>query len=141
VQIGAPQEVYERPRTRFAAEFLGDSNFMSGLVRDRAVVVADGTSIQVGGALPVAGSLATLAVRPEKITVLASGQAGPGGWNSLGAIVKTVIYAGPALTYVVETPNGALLKVFSQNRDGVVLPEGRPVVLTWSPDHTVALED
>ena len=141
VQIGAPQDVYERPRTRFAAEFLGDSNFLSGLVRDRTVVTADGTSIQVGGALPAAGSQATLAVRPEKINVLAADQAGPPGWNSLTAAVKTVIYAGPALTYVVAAPNGALLKVFAQNKDGIVLPEGRAVVLSWSPEHTVALED
>jgi hypothetical protein len=31
--------------------------------------------------------------------------------------------------------------VFAQNKDGVVLPEGRAVVLSWSPEHTVALED
>jgi spermidine/putrescine transport system ATP-binding protein len=141
VQIGVPQEVYERPRTRFAAEFLGDSNFMSGVVRDRAVVVADGTQVQVGRALPTTGSQVTLAVRPEKIAVLAADQAGPGGWNSLSAVVKTVIYAGPALTYVIEIPNRTLLKVFAQNKDGVVLPEGMPVVLSWSPEHTIVLED
>ena len=141
VQIGAPQEVYERPRTRFAAEFLGDSNFLSGSVRDRAVAVADGTLVQVSGNLPAQAATVTLAVRPEKIAILAADQTGPQGWNRLGAIVKTVIYAGPALTYVVEAPDGSLLKVFAQNKDGVVLPEGRPVALSWSPDHTVVLED
>ena len=141
VQIGAPQEVYERPRTRFAAEFLGDSNFLSGSVRDRAVAVADGTMVQVSGNLPAQGAKVTLAVRPEKIAILAADKTGPQGWNSLGAVVKTVIYAGPALTYVVETPDGSLLKVFAQNKDGVVLPEGGPVALSWSPDHTVVLED
>ena len=141
VQIGAPQEVYERPRTRFAAEFLGDSNFLSGSVRDRSVSVADGTMVQVSGKLPAQGAAVTLAVRPEKIAILATDQTGPQGWNSLGAVVKTVIYAGPALTYVVETPDGSLLKVFAQNKDGIVLPTGQPVTLNWSPDHTVALED
>ena len=141
VQIGAPQEVYERPRTRFAAEFLGDSNFMSGSVRDGAVTVADGTMVQVSGKLPANGATVTLAVRPEKIAITAADRAGAQGGNSLGAVVKTVIYAGPALTYVVETPDGSLLKVFAQNKDGIVLPTGQTVNLNWSPDHTVALED
>jgi spermidine/putrescine transport system ATP-binding protein len=141
VQIGAPADIYERPRTRFAAEFLGDSNFLSGVVKAGALELPDGSAVRVGGPLPAESAPATVAVRPEKIAIQRAGASAPEGWNILSARVSTVIYAGPALTYVVETPAGAKLKVFAQNKDGVVLEEGSSVILAWSPAHSVAVED
>jgi putative spermidine/putrescine transport system ATP-binding protein/spermidine/putrescine transport system ATP-binding protein len=61
--------------------------------------------------------------------------------NTLGARVDTVIYAGPALTYVLTTSDGTALKLFAQNRDGTVLANGSEITLTWSPEHTIVVED
>ncbi len=141
VQAGVPAEIYERPRTRFSAEFLGDSNFLSGTVAGDGVVLPAGGRVHVKGPLPAEGMHATLAVRPEKMTLLPEGRPFPDGANTLSARVSAVIYAGPALTYMLETPTGAPLKVFAQNRDGTVLATGSSVVVSWAPEHTVAVED
>src|SRR6185312_14276564 len=70
VQEGAPAEIYERPRSRFAASFLGDANFLTGTVTATGVSVA-GRLIRTSLPLPPSGSTATLAVRPEKMKLLA----------------------------------------------------------------------
>jgi spermidine/putrescine transport system ATP-binding protein len=137
VQIGAPQEVYERPITRFAAAFLGDSNFLNGVVEGGAVRLPDGTLVQASGTLPASGQTVTLAVRPEKMSVTAS----PGLVNQLEARVTTVIYAGPALSYHLQTVDGTEIKLFAQNHDGRLLPEGQMITLHWSPDHTIVVAD
>ncbi|MGM4985371.1 MULTISPECIES: ABC transporter ATP-binding protein [Rhizobium] len=141
VQIGAPAEVYERPKTRFAAQFLGDSNFLNGTIANGGVRLADGTLVRCHGPLSSTGNSATLAVRPEKMSILPAGTSPEAGLNALAARIETVIYAGPALTYVLVTPDGTSLKLFAQNRDGTVLASGTDVTLAWSPDHTIAVED
>jgi len=133
VQIGEPATVYERPRTRFAAEFLGDSNFLPGIVENGGVRLEDGGMVEVAGTLPSAGKKVTLAVRPEKMSPSGDGK------NQISAQIKTVIYAGPVLSYHLVTNQGRELKLFSQNRDGNLLREGENVTLSWAPEHTVAL--
>lgn len=137
VQIGEPEEIYERPLTRFAAEFLGDSNFLTGVVEGGAVRLATGAVLQASGALPANGQKVTLAVRPEKMSVVASDRA----VNKIDARIVTVIYAGPALSYILEAPDGVRLKLFALNTDGSLMKEGQMVTLHWSADHTIAVAD
>jgi spermidine/putrescine transport system ATP-binding protein len=137
VQIGAPQDVYEKPLTRFAAEFLGDSNFLHGRVEDADVRIADGTIVRVAGTLPPSGTEVTLAIRPEKMSIGGGDSAG----NTLKAEITTVIYAGPALSYILKTADGMQVKLFAQNRDGHVMREGETVTLAWSPEHTIAVAE
>jgi putative spermidine/putrescine transport system ATP-binding protein/spermidine/putrescine transport system ATP-binding protein len=136
VQEGTPVAIYERPTTRFAAMFLGDANFLTG------DPVAGG--LQVGGQLiRVAGAATsqTVAVRPEKITLLAAGAAGAHADNRLAAVVRQVIYAGAATTYLLEGADGTALRVFAQNRDGAPLLPGTSVMLGWSAAHTIPVTD
>jgi putative spermidine/putrescine transport system ATP-binding protein/spermidine/putrescine transport system ATP-binding protein len=140
VQMGAPADVYERPKTRFAAQFLGDSNFLTGTVEGDGVRLADGSLMRCLGDLPPAGTPATLAIRPEKMSVQSSDTAPAPDLNTLSARIETVIYAGPALTYVLKTPDGTALKLFAQNRDGKVLANGSDVTLTWDAEHTILVE-
>ncbi len=129
VQMGAPAAIYERPATRFAAEFLGDSNFFTGKVSGGAITLPGGSRIAAPGLTD--GEEVTLAVRPEKITI------GEGPGNQLRARVLNAIYAGANLTYLMEGPGGMDLKVFAQNTDGVVLAKGAEVTLHWAPEHTI----
>ncbi|PZM14511.1 ABC transporter ATP-binding protein [Rhizobium tubonense] len=140
VQIGAPSEIYERPRTRFAAQFLGDANFLTGTVVAGGVKLGDGTLVRSSGPTGTIGTAATLAVRPEKMAVVRQGTATDPERNSLKATVQTVIYAGAALTYVLTTADGNELKLFAQNTDGTILPGRSEVTLSWSPSHTIAVE-
>jgi putative spermidine/putrescine transport system ATP-binding protein/spermidine/putrescine transport system ATP-binding protein len=138
VQDGKPADVYDRPRTRFAASFLGDANFLDGRIDGDVVVVGD-ARIRTTDQLPANGTV-TLAVRPEKIALTAVGES-DGVGNRLKAVVRDVIYAGAASTYFMEGPNGLALKVFSQNRDQKTMPAGTSMLLHWQPAHTVVLQE
>ncbi|WP_182086239.1 ABC transporter ATP-binding protein [Aureimonas sp. ME7] len=143
VQIGAPTEVYERPANRFAAEFLGDTNFLDGTVEGDGAVLPSGERIVSALALPPAGQRVTLAVRPEKIDIgdasgLGGDEGGP-GVNRLPAVIRASIYSGTAIIYDVEAAGGLVLKVFAQNRDARLRSPGDPVTLSWSANHTVPL--
>ncbi|WP_342241994.1 ABC transporter ATP-binding protein [Inquilinus sp. OTU3971] len=141
VQDGAPGEIYEQPRTRFAAGFLGDANFLEGMVATGGVEVQGGT-VRVAGPLPAAGSKVTLAVRPEKMQILAPNTAHTFE-NAMPATLREVIYAGAVSTYLLAGPDGRELKVFAQNRsqDSATPAPGSAVTLGWSAAHTIALED
>ena len=138
VQEGAPAEIYEHPRSRFAAAFLGDANFLQGTVRGEGVEVS-GALIRTAMPLPSPRASVTLAVRPEKILIAPAGASAPHADNRLEARVRAVIYAGLASTYLLDGPGGQELKVFAQNREAP-LASGADVSLTWSAAHTVVIE-
>ncbi len=140
VQIGAPAEVYERPKTRFAAEFLGDTNFLDGVAVAGGIRLANGSVIAVDRPLSAAGTVVTVAIRPEKILVGKFGRLADGSReNRVTAKIVTSVYAGTALTYTA-TFDGLTFKIFAQNSDARPYAVGDTVDLVWSPSHTVPLE-
>ena len=110
LQTAPPRELYERPRSRFVADFVGVNNFVPGVCRD---VAADGATIDTAlgvvrgvaadGVRP--GGRCVLAVRPENLVV------GNGGDNIVEARVILASYLGHALRYDVEAAAGVRLKV------------------------------
>ena len=75
-QLGAPEEVYERPADRFTAEFLGDINFIPGTVSRPGAVTTPVGGFAVSGATPAAGTKVSAAIRPERIRILPDGESG-----------------------------------------------------------------
>jgi spermidine/putrescine transport system ATP-binding protein len=139
VQHGAPAAIYERPRTRFAASFLGDANFFSGTVSGGGIAIGAAT-IHAESPLPPEGTTITIAVRPEKMTL---GAIAPERFaaNRVEAVLRDVIYAGAVSTLFVTDDAGQNLKVFVQNR-ATTLPEpGARVTLSWSAADTILLAD
>jgi spermidine/putrescine transport system ATP-binding protein len=123
LQLGAPGEIYERPRTRFVADFIGQTNFL-----EVDVTGWDGTGVEVD--LPGSGALRTrtpdgiqpqgrmtLAIRPEKISLLGDlpGSEVPGS-NALTGRLDEVVYVGTHTQYLVRLPGGQMLSVYRQNR-------------------------
>src|SRR5262249_25015247 len=103
-QLGTPRDLYERPATRFAADFIGAMNFFEGRVRDGGVEV-EGLGLLPGQLdTPVAvPERAALAVRPERVRLQAeSAQAG-----GLGGAVVGVSYLGQDLVVHVALDGGA----------------------------------
>jgi spermidine/putrescine ABC transporter ATP-binding subunit len=138
-QLGAPLEVYEHPRNRFAAGFLGVANFLEGRV---AAVSGNEARIDLGlGGQAVApaggyrqGEAALLAVRPEKITVV-SGH-GEAGMNRLVGTVLSAIFSGSSTTYRVQVAD-QIIAVFQQNSVPTRFQPDDKVTLHWSPEHNV----
>ncbi|MBT4907743.1 MAG: ABC transporter ATP-binding protein [Rhodospirillaceae bacterium] len=137
VQIGAPGEIYESPVNRFAASFLGDANFMEGLVENGRVSVEALGPIVTSSALP--GSRVTLAVRPEKMRLTALSDTASDGNRVEGSVTQRV-FSGTSVTYIVETPAGPM-HTFQQNAGDRMFDAEEAVAITWSPDHTVLVED
>ncbi len=139
VQVGEPDDIYEHPRTRFAASFLGDANFIEGKSDGQGAVgqTPFGT-IRTSGTLPESGTSVTLAVRPEKFHVSA-GDPAPGAMNALTGTVRQAVYSGSSVTYLVEA-GGHEFRMFQQNRETSLFQPGEAVSLTWSPEHTVVVE-
>jgi putrescine transport system ATP-binding protein len=124
-QAGTPAELYERPASRFVAEFLGDCNLLE------AAVVAPGVAALAGGTTrltldsgaPVGAPL-TLAIRPGKIAVGADGR------NTLVATVEAVEYLGDLSHLQVRLPDGIALEVSRVNGVGPALAVGDKLMLT-----------
>jgi iron(III) transport system ATP-binding protein len=132
-QQGTPRELYESPASRFLADFIGDANLVDG----ELALLADGATFAAGGvAVPVrAGGLAagpaTLAVRPQRLTLTAPGQ-GP-----LPGTCKRVAYLGSRIEYMVDTPWGELLVFDGDARHARA--RGESVAVTFEQDAVILL--
>ncbi|HZS87408.1 MAG TPA: ABC transporter ATP-binding protein [Chloroflexota bacterium] len=144
-QIGEPSEIYERPRTRFVADFIGITNFFSGQVQgldgDRVRFLSDGG---LNLCMPRSGSVksgpSTVAVRPEKIKI--AEQAHIGAVNRCEGVVEDVVYLGSTSHHRVRTSGGETIIVLRQNDSGTaVFAPGSRVSLWWEPESTHLLED
>jgi spermidine/putrescine transport system ATP-binding protein len=144
-QAGSAEELYERPRTAFVANFLGVSNLVDGKVLERGVEMAtvetdDGTvNIPCARMAEGAGDAVRIGVRPEKIDLVAAADGVPPGRNALRGTVAVASFLGVSIQYLVTAPGGEELTVISPNRDGQqarTLGPGQDVLLTWDPQHT-----
>jgi ABC-type Fe3+/spermidine/putrescine transport system ATPase subunit len=128
-QIGTPQAIYDRPSSRFVADFVGSANLIKGKVTGPNTFEADGGAIlkTVGAA-----SGSEVAVRTAYIDVVAK----PGD-NQLPGTVRQRMFHGDFVQYIVECTCGRLIV----RRPPVnLLEEGAPVTLSFSPEHTVLLQ-
>jgi putative spermidine/putrescine transport system ATP-binding protein len=119
-QAGPAHEVYERPASAFVAGFVGTSN-----VFGPGVVGRDGS----------------WSVRPEKITLHPADEATPDGRTSATGTVEELVYTGATTRCVVALDGGGTASVLLLNGDAALaVPErGRPVRLSWRPEHEVRL--
>ena len=146
-QLGAPEELYERPTTAFVAGFLGVSNLLEGEVAGQdgslaTIRLKDGTVLRAPG--NGASGPVRVGVRPEKLRVVA-GQNGSAtdGLNTLSGTVLDASYIGVSTQYLVQTSEGHRLTVYAQNLDTAgaaeLLADGQHVQLTWNPQHTFVI--
>ena len=150
-QIGHPEDVYERPATRFVAGFIGTSNIFEARVRDRVgeymllegaeddrilVPVRDGAPFSLGDKVAVT-------VRPEKLIMVDEGEPIGEHLCSVGGTIVEVVYQGVSTQHIVRTNAGDTIVAFRQNtervRDAGV--PGTPTRLVWDPQHNVVLAE
>ena len=139
VQAGKPLEVYERPTTAFAANFLGDANFFEGRVEGEGRIATELGMLLTSDNLSAMGEAAILAVRPEKIALLGPSAPAAAGNNRLEGRLSQAVYSGMSTTYKVDV-GGREITVFEQNRGAPSLAAGEPVRLEWSPVHSVVVQ-
>ncbi len=139
LQIGTPQEIYEQPQTRFVADFIGETTFVSGVVvGDGVVRLADGSTVKTStDAGP--GIEVTLALRPERLFLYPEGDTSVAGGNRLSGTVNRRVYLGNSLFYEVDV-GVAVVRVRHENTLGVhSFDAGEHVLVHWLPGSSKAL--
>jgi iron(III) transport system ATP-binding protein len=104
-QVGAPVEVYTRPRSPFVARFVGQMNFLEAIAGERSGWARLGDAdMRHGATEPIAaGTRLTLAIRPEEILV---GPAAQGSENRLVTRIRAIQFLGPFTRLSLALPDG-----------------------------------
>ncbi len=117
LQIGRPEEIYERPANKFVADFIGETNFLDGIVKERKGSIIE-IELTGTGMICVESSRAftngqqvSVAVRPEKLRLNSEIKDG----NNLKGHVEDVIYIGTDTHYGVRFAGGQKVRVREQN--------------------------
>ncbi len=146
-QLGGPREIYDRPRTRFVAEFIGETNFVTGTVegaRDAEGFAAVATPLGalrafIAPTISTSGEV-TLSIRPESFRILACD-----GVNAQAPVTKIAMghcisstYLGSTAQHVVDV-RGVRLKVFEANPRNQSFA-GKDLQLAIMADQVVAVE-
>jgi len=132
-QVGAPSEIYDRPRTRFVADFIGEINLFEGAWSGgRFVTGKDRTLPAVtNGARSGTG---IIAVRPEKTRLVGEID------GALGGRIETANFLGGQVLYRVVTDEGRAVLAKEQNVGTSSRKVGDRVGVAWMPSDAVSLE-
>lgn len=150
LQVGTPSEIYEFPRSRFVADFIGTTNFLAGaVVRSEPGLITIhaeelGVDVQVDDVSRVTvGQRVWLAVRPEKLWLSKEPPAGP-AVNQVPGVVWELGYLGNRSTYQIKTDRGKILTAFLQNDRRTAeraIDWGDRVYASWEYDAAIVLLD
>ncbi len=151
-QVATPRQLYEAPRSRWVAEFVGDINIIEGRITAREAgrlrVTTEGAGVL---AAPVPRDLSDatevcVAIRPEKIRLSSrppvDDPAG-GAINRLEGTIRDVGYLGSASVYTVALAGGATLRVSLANAARLhadAYGAGQRVTAWFSPDDCIVLD-
>ena len=138
-QLDEPMVIYNHPRTRFVAGFIGESNIFDGTVKavegdllrvetPAGMLTTKGEGFQVGEEMHVS-------IRPEHLEY---GLAPAEGFD-LPAVVKDFTYMGTVVKTALDLRDGQEVK-FSRFEQDYGLREGEQLFLRWSPEKSVAIK-
>jgi iron(III) transport system ATP-binding protein len=144
VQVGSPAEIFDRPKTRFVAEFVGKANILTGRMDgDSHLLLADGVKIRLNSAGSAISGETSVCLRPHNI-VLAADQAAARrladqGYNLFSGTIGRSIYFGDAVDYTVELPSRASLRVIAPASQR--FNSGQTIHAAAHPDHCVVVRE
>jgi spermidine/putrescine transport system ATP-binding protein len=142
LQIGSPEEIYEKPSNRFVANFIGETNFLEGTVaeingKEIDVLLEDRTKIKAHSNTSVQREQKVgVVIRPEKITLASTG--------IVQGQVLEVIYIGTDTRYIIRLKDDTSVTVREQNlnsNQASKFQKGAEVGLNWDPSHALVLTE
>jgi putrescine transport system ATP-binding protein len=150
-QVATPRDLYEAPRSRWVAEFVGDINLFDGEVSSREanrLMISTkhaGTLSVVEPRQPVTKTTLSVAIRPEKVKLSRRGPVADNAHaiNRLEGVVTDVSYLGGLTVYKVKLDSGAVVRSSMANTarlDMDAYAAGQRVVAWFTPDDCVVLE-
>jgi spermidine/putrescine transport system ATP-binding protein len=142
-QVGPPREIYDRPKTKFVARFIGDANLLSASVARRL----EGSVLCLGRHefVPPSGFDAPhmaeviLSLRYERVRIGGPDDAP----NSFRTRVRDVIFTGSSIRYTLASDDGDIELVAEISNDGTipVLSPGSSTTAAWHPDSAVIVPE
>jgi len=136
VQVGTPQELYMHPASLFVAHFIGESNFLEGLVADRSdgdleIELRGGIKVHAIGEGVGKGERAVLAVRPEIFTLERGVHKSE---NALMGKIEKVTFEGTLVRYVVRLESQDSVVVIKPSLTETWVAIGTKVTLSFAPE-------
>jgi spermidine/putrescine transport system ATP-binding protein len=154
-QLGTPEELYERPTSRFVADFIGTTNLLHGEVAATGsgwtdVRLDSGEICRIRAGAGAVGEVIDVSLRPESIRLCSTTPTNGGaaadtnagaipGW-ALDGTIEQAAYLGATVQYQVRSQGGIALTALTP-RTEARRSVGDPVVVSWLPDEALVLGD
>ncbi len=142
LQVGDSRDIYENPKTRFVADFIGDINLVPATYAGPGFArLSNGVEVGIEDGNPSSGTV-TLALRPEQLILHSGADQVPEGRNRLPARIARRTYFGDVYYYEVDAGLDQPLEVKEENRPDLAVHEvGDQVVVTWHPESANLVTD
>jgi len=135
IEVGTPLELYLRPKHLFTANFVGESNFMTGQI---VAATSSGATVKINGEFLYSAEKANfkeqkvvVAIRPEFV-IMSQSDKTSGTWKGK---IENKVFIGSTVRYEVRTENGELIAVKRPfTSDALKWNVGNRVSLAFSPD-------
>lgn len=141
LQVGTPMEIYEEPQSLFVADFIGETNLLTGKIveqnGEQVVVLVDETlpiTVSHSDRLSV-GQIVTIVIRPEKIAISQTSNGNRGG---MSVKVEESVYIGTDTRYSVRLTEQSLLSIRQQNlysHQSRLYQPGEEMAIELAPDN------
>lgn len=139
-QLGTPSEIYEQPKTKFVATFIGETNIFDGSITKKSgdilTVMIENGIVTAKGKDFSPGEFATVSVRPEKMKFSTD----PVDGFTIQAVVKDYVYVGSVIKCIAILPNGNEIKI--ERLAGGTLPvPGDMIYPYWEKEDAVLIHN
>ncbi len=133
-QVATPQAIYDRPATRFVADFVGRSAILPAERGADGNLTVAGAPVRAAMSGPATGAV-EIFVRPQRMALAAPGAPAAPELNRLEGIVRGSVFVGDRLEILVETGAGRV--TVEAPSGGMTMGEGEAVSLLWRPEDTL----
>src|SRR2546426_4327914 len=140
VQVGTAEDLFQRPRTRFVAEFIGKTNLVDVIVAEPRVVTRGALRLRVALTGLKPGASVVVSIRPHEIRLVTRGQCAPPEHNILTGVVQRASYLGDAVDYQVRLSGSDVALRVTGAPPARVRP-GEAVTLAVAPEACVPLAE
>ena len=141
-QLGSPEDIYNRPKTRFVADFVGSANLISGAIQGNATgpgpvrfAAGGGIELDAWAAHAPRGNENCVAVRTAYIDLFAG--TADGKPNAVTGTIRQKLFHGDFIQYIIDCPAGQFIV---RRPPTEPFDEGAVVTLSFAPGHCVLLE-
>ncbi len=141
-QVGTPTQIYEQPATRFVAEFIGETNLLTGIVKERTShhvkVDCDGVQVSAVTSAALESETVTVAIRPEKTSLTLAASEDERLVQVPGRLTER-IYCGGMTKTIVTLRGGKQFVTLEKTDQLLPAAEGDELFVHWNPEHGVVL--